>query len=55
MGAIPIYFSLSNYILIPWLLREVYDFDSMVFLETVFVFVYSAFFYYQCGPTWGLL
>lgn len=55
MGAIPIYFSLSNYILIPWLLREVYHRDSMVFLEAVFVLFYSAFFYYQCGPTWGIL
>lgn len=55
MGAIPIYFSLSNYILIPWLLKNVFDRDSAVFLETVFVLVYSAFFYYQCGLTWGLL
>ena len=55
MGAVPIYFSLANYILIPWLLREVYHRDSVVFLETVFVLGYSAFFYYQCGPTWGLL
>lgn len=55
MGAVPIYFSLSNYILIPWLLREVFNRDSAVFLEAVFVLVYVAFFYYQCGPTWGLL
>ena len=55
MGSIPIYFSLSNYILIPWLLREVFDRDSTVFIEAIFVLVYSAFFYYQCGPTWHLL
>ena len=55
MGSIPIYFSLSNYILIPWLLREIFDRESRVFIETIFVLVYSAFFYYQCGPTWGVL
>lgn len=55
MGAVPIYFSLSNYILIPWLLREVFNRDSTVLLESVFALVYAAFFYYQCGPTWGLL
>mgnify|MGYP002626635011 CR=1 FL=1 len=55
MGAVPIYFSLSNYILIPWLLREVFNRDSTVLLESVFAIVYMAFFYYQCGPTWGVL
>lgn len=55
MGSVPIYFSLSNYILIPWLLREVFNRDSAVLLEAVFIVVYSVFFYYQCGPTWGLL
>ena len=55
MGSIPIYFSLSNYILIPWLLERVFDHDSSKLLQVVFIIVYSVFFYYQCGPTWGLL
>ena len=55
MGAIPIYFSLSNYILIPWLLKEAFNRESKLVLEAVFVIVYTVFFYYQCGPTWGLL
>ena len=55
MGSIPIYFSLSNYILIPWLLREAFGREKTRFLETLFVLVYSFFFYFQCGPTWGLL
>ena len=55
MGAIPIYFSLSNYILIPWILREVFSRRSTTILEVVFIAVYMAFFYYQCGPTWQLL
>lgn len=55
VGAVPIYFSLSNYILIPWLIAHVFTAETSAFLNTIFVSIYSAFFYYQCGPTWGLL
>ena len=55
MGAVPIYFSLANYILIPWLITEVFEPASAVLMESVFVGVYTVFFYYQMGPTWGLL
>ncbi len=55
MGSIPIYFSLSNYILIPWIIKEVYNHESALIIEVIFVLVYSVFFYYQCGLTWGLL
>ena len=55
VGAVPIYFSLGNYILIPWLFEEVFETRSRAFLEAIFIAVYSLFFFYQCGPTWGLL
>lgn len=55
VGAVPIYFSLGNYILIPWLIEEVFDSTSKRIVSIIFVIVYSIFFYYQCGPTWGLL
>ena len=55
MGALPIYFSLSNYILIPWLITEVFEPSSAVLMSSVFVGVYSFFFYYQAGVTWKLL
>ena len=55
MGAIPIYFSLANYILLPWLINEVFSPASAVFIDTAFVGVYSYFFYYQVGVTWKLL
>ncbi len=54
-GRIPIYFSLSNYILIPWLISEVFEPGSAVLINGIFVATYCAFFYYQMGPTWGLL
>ena len=55
MGSIPIYFSLSNYILIPWLIREAFHRDSVIPIEIIFTIVYIAFFWFQCGPTWHLL
>ena len=55
MGSLPIYFSLANYILIPWMLKEVFDQRSGQILKGIFIAVYVVFFYYQCGITWGLL
>ena len=55
VGAVPIYFSLGNYILIPWLLTEVYDPATRKIITAVFIAVYCFFFYYQCGVTWNIL
>ncbi len=53
-GAVPIYFSLGNYILIPWIIDEIFDSSSKRLVTILFIVMYSIFFYYQCGPTWGL-
>lgn len=55
IGAIPIYFSLANYILLPWLIEEVFNRDSVKVLKAGFIGVFSVFFYYQVGVTWHLL
>ena len=55
IGRLPIYFSLTNYILVPWLLKEVFNRESALILTGTFVVVYSVFFYYQMGITWRLL
>ena len=55
IGALPIYFSLGNYILIPWLIEEVFHNSSKRALYFLFFLVYSMFFFYQCGTTWNLL
>lgn len=55
IGRLPIFFSLSNYILIPWLIHEAFNRESALVVETVFVGVYGLFFYYQVGVTWHLL
>lgn len=54
IGRIPIYFSLANYILIPWLITEVCDSASAVLMDTGFVGVYTVFFYIQ-GQHWKIL
>ena len=54
IGRIPIYFSLANYILIPWLITEVFNRESAYIVTTGFVGVYSLFFYIQC-TMWHLL
>ena len=55
IGRIPIYFSLSNYILLPWLLTEVFTPASARELKAVCAGAYILFFYFQMGVTWGLL
>lgn len=55
VGAVPIYFSLANFILIPWLIENVFDSETGILVSSIFIAVYCFFFYYQCGPTWGLL
>lgn len=54
VGRIPIYFSLTNYILIPWLISEVFDSASAVLIDVGFVGTYTVFFYIQCRA-WNLI
>ncbi len=55
IGRLPIYFSLANYILIPWMIDEFFEKRSARLIKIVFIIMYSIFFYYQVGATWGLL
>ena len=55
VGAVPIYFSLGNYILIPWFLSEAFDSSTRRIITFVFIVVYCFFYYYQCGVTWKIL
>ena len=48
-------YSMANYILIPWLIDEIFDRDSALVVTAGFVGVYAVFFYYQVGVTWHLL
>ena len=54
IGRIPIYFSLANYILIPWFITEIFDPASVLLADSAFVGVYCLFFNIQ-GKTWRIL
>ena len=55
IGRLPIYFSLTNYILIPWLIKELFTAESGLLVQGGFIATYVAFFYFQVGKTWKLL
>ena len=55
VGRLPIYFSLANYILVPWLIREAFNRESALFLNVVFAGAYTVFFYYQMHFGWGMI
>lgn len=49
IGRMPIYFTLYNYILLPWLLKKFYP-NKFIFLVCVFCYVF--FFYFQMCIAW---
>ena len=55
IGRLPIFFSLANYILIPWLIKELVTPESGLLVQGGFMAVYTAFFYYQVFVTWKLM
>ncbi len=51
MGRVPLYFELSGFSLIPWLLDNVYDVKDRKIFKILCIFFYCIFFYFQ---VWGL-
>lgn len=54
LGRIPIYFSLYNYILIPWIIEHSFTKNSIRLIYLVLIGFYMIFYYYQMHITWGL-
>ena len=54
IGRIPIYFSLYNYILLPWLVENIFEKKSAKIVYAVIILFYMIFYYYQVHITWGL-
>ena len=54
IGRLPIYFSLYNYILIPWIVEHVFQKESRFFAYLIIIIAYMLFYYYQTSITWGL-
>ena len=54
LGRIPIYFSLYNYILLPWIVERVFTKRSSAIIYAAIICFYMVFYYYQVHITWGL-
>ncbi len=55
IGRLPIYCSLYSYILLPWLLKNMFTKNSQRLLYIIMIGAYMVFFYYQVHYAWGLL
>lgn len=53
IGRIPIYFTLFNYILIPWEIKTFFHKDMQKIVFAIFIVVYFVFYCYQMS-TWGI-
>lgn len=54
IGRIPIYFSLYNYILLPWLIERVFNKSSARLVYVCMIGLYLVFYYYQMAIVWEL-
>lgn len=56
LGRLPIYFSMYNLILLPWLIKNIFDKKDKVLVYYLMIILYIAFFYYQMVVAWdGLI
>lgn len=53
LGRLPIYFSMYNLILLPWLLNNIFEKREKDLIYYVMIVCYFAFFYYQMCIAWG--
>lgn len=54
VGRLPIYFSLFNYILLPWEIENIFTPRSRKILYPLMIVAYLAFYYYQLNYGWGV-
>ena len=54
IGRIPIFFSLYNYILLPWEIETIFEHRSATLVRVLMVCFYMAFCYYQMTISWGV-
>ena len=54
IGRIPIYFSLYNYILLPWIIEKVFTKKSSKIIYGLMIILYLIYYYYQVVLTWGI-
>lgn len=54
MGRLPIYTTLHGYMVLPWVIDQVFEKPSARLIKLMMVVLYVGFFYYQMH-TWGSL
>ena len=52
LGRLPIYFSMYNLILLPWLIKNIFNKEEKRLVYYIMVVLYIAFFYYQMVVAW---
>lgn len=55
IGRLPIYTSLTSYILLPWLIDHMFEKKSAILVKLIMFGCYFLFFYYQMHFSWGFL
>lgn len=55
IGRLPIYFSLYNYILLPWEIEHMFEKKSASIIYGMMVAAYLVYYYFQIHLTWGLV
>lgn len=55
IGRLPIYFSLYNYILLPWEIKHIFTERSQRLIHIMMVGAYLLFYYYQMHFTWNII
>lgn len=55
IGRLPIYFSLYNYILLPWEIDNIFDRKSATLIQAVAIGCYLLFYFYQMHWSWGII
>ncbi len=55
VGRIPIYFSMYNYILLPWEIKNLFERRSAVLMQILMVIAYLIFYYYSMHCMWNFI
>lgn len=53
LGRLPIYFSMYNLILLPWLIKNIFNKEEKRLVYYLMIILYLVFFYYQMVITWN--
>ena len=53
IGRLPIYFSLHNYLLLPWIIERFFEKNTAKVIYVLLIACYMIFYYYQMHIVWG--